>query len=354
MKKMKFLILIVTLLFLATGCDKPVMFAEYHPNNNQVIKNGHAALSFKVTFNKDVFSKENGKFWYTVTGPAADINWRTTRDSSAANPQRSCTKLDVDDTNVIYVVANLAKNLEVGQTLKYTVNVWQGTYCEDQFAYPDTKLYGTYETNPYTVISNKYENSSNTSVQSVPSTNNNLINGIITLIGGENEYCNTDMNGNLNILNESNLFVNVAYSQVGYKEKATNKSTATCTENIGDKNYQKYGNNGQAWSTHFVHWVLDKAKIKNSIPTSMSEMVNWANKNGRWTTDKNNMNSGDLVVLSTGSGTSGLTVGILYKENNNWYTILGNWNNGVESKLLDDVTKNATFYGVIKLKGITY
>ena len=173
-------------------------------------------------------------------------------------------------------------------------------------------------------------------------------------IGGESQYCNIDMNGNLNVLNTNNLFVNIAYSQVGYKEKGTNKAIDSCKQNAGNKNYQKYGNNGQAWSSHFVHWIFDKAQIKNNIPTSITAMVDWAKSNNRWTTNRNSMNSGDLVVLSTNSGSSGLTVGIVYKETNQWYVILGNWNESVVAKPLNNINQYAKFYGVINLKGLTY
>ena len=169
---------------------------------------------------------------------------------------------------------------------------------------------------------------------------------VIEKIGGSSNYCNIDGNGNYNVPASDNLFVRIAYSQVGYKEKATNKSLNSCTDNSGDANYQKYGGNGTAWCAQFVAWAIKKSGTRVPFTVQTDLMKQWAIDEDRWYTDTSKRHEGDIVKYNG-------HVGILYKNSSGaWRLIHGNWNNKVVESGLS--LNNKTLEGYISMKDITY
>lgn len=168
---------------------------------------------------------------------------------------------------------------------------------------------------------------------------------------------NTDNLKNFNIDNYCNEtikckvgidVVDVACSQVGYVEKATDENLSDCTANKGDNNYQKFGNNGNVWDATFINWVFNVTKVSLkdkgiSDVDDVSEYINWAKNNNRWYTDKSSLHNGDLVIIDQNQH-----IGIAVSVNNEWNIIIGNSNNKVELINLDRVS------GFINMKSIAY
>ena len=169
---------------------------------------------------------------------------------------------------------------------------------------------------------------------------------IIERIGGESNYCNTDANGVYNVPPTDNIFVRVAYSQVGYKEKASNKSLNSCTGNSGSGNYQKYSGTKVAWCAEFVAWAIRKSGRTVTFTVQTDAMKTWAKNEGRWYTDKSKRHEGDIVKYNG-------HVGILYKNSSgSWRLIHGNWNDKVVETSIS--LSGKTLEGYISMKGITY
>lgn len=149
-------------------------------------------------------------------------------------------------------------------------------------------------------------------------------------------------------MSEIDKVLEVAIGEIGYKEKASNKSLDSKTANAGSNNYTKYGRDLRAWvpeagdtyglnyqwCDQFVDWCFIKALGKERAkallygwsaytPTSSQYFKN----KGRY--DKN-PKRGDIVFFySSSEGRIGHT-GIVEKVNGNTvYTIEGNSSNQV-------------------------
>ena len=171
---------------------------------------------------------------------------------------------------------------------------------------------------------------------------------VLEAIGGAKHYCNVDGNGNYKTNFSKNMFLDIAYSQIGYKEKSEDTSSKySCTAHPGSKDYTKYGSKGE-WSAAFVHWCLSKAKISSSLPKSVTEMISWADDEGIWKELKKGSNlsyePGNLVVLPIDGE---YKVGIVHEDG----FIMGNVNNSVRLLTQEDFDEVS---GYISLKGITY
>ena len=173
---------------------------------------------------------------------------------------------------------------------------------------------------------------------------------LVNLVGGLDGYCNVDANGTKKVADTDNLFVKIAYSQIGYKEKSSNGNLNSCTSNSGSGNYQKYGGNGSAWCSSFVNWALKKAGVTPPFSASSSEMRTWASNNGRLVTSASNCKNGDLALYDG-------HVAIVYIPDGSTtkYTINGNWNDKVVLVQSNSLTLNGhTFKGCASMSGYTY
>ncbi|MBO5469361.1 MAG: leucine-rich repeat protein [Lachnospiraceae bacterium] len=80
--------------------------------------------------------------------------------------------------------------------------------------------------------------------------------------------------------------VNLAASQVGYHEKASNANLDDFNANSGSGNYTKYARdvgvaNGQAWCATFVWWLMASAGVPNSAyPSRTTVTRDWFNQRG--------------------------------------------------------------------------
>lgn len=114
-------------------------------------------------------------------------------------------------------------------------------------------------------------------------------------------------------------FVNVALSQVGYKE--------------GKNNNNKYGAyfkmNNVAWCALFVDWCADQVGIlKKLVPYApgCGTYVKWYQDRGLWLDGSLKPEKGDLILFKpTKKGYTASHIGIVYNVDNNYvYTIEGN------------------------------
>lgn len=173
---------------------------------------------------------------------------------------------------------------------------------------------------------------------------------LVNLVGGDSGYCNVDANGVKKVADTNNLFVRVAYSQIGYKEKSTNSSLNSCTSNSGGNNYQKYGNNANPWCSAFVNWALKRIGVEPPFSASSTDMYDWASDKGRLVYSAADCKNGDLALYNG-------HVGIVYITNSGStkYVINGNWDDEVKLVETNNLTLNGhTFKGCANMKGYTY
>jgi len=120
-------------------------------------------------------------------------------------------------------------------------------------------------------------------------------------------------------MSKRNSFIDVALSQVGYKEGKNN-----------DNKYGAYfGKNNVAWCALFVDWCADQVGIlKKSIPYSAGcgTYVNWYKERGLWLDGSLKPKKGDLILFKpTSKGATASHIGIVYNVDNNYvYTVEGN------------------------------
>jgi|GEM_PF-2529927 len=85
---------------------------------------------------------------------------------------------------------------------------------------------------------------------------------------------------------KAEVLVNLAASQVGYYEKATNSNLDDFTANRGSNNYNKYARdigvaNGQAWCATFVWWLMRTAGVsEGAYPARTTATRDWFNDRG--------------------------------------------------------------------------
>lgn len=90
----------------------------------------------------------------------------------------------------------------------------------------------------------------------------------------------------ISLLSSSSAIVEIAESQVGYKEKSSDSNLDDFTANAGTANYTKYGKwyglNPAPWCAIFVSWCANEAKISTSVipkysscSTGMSTFKEW-------------------------------------------------------------------------------
>lgn len=154
-----------------------------------------------------------------------------------------------------------------------------------------------------------------------------------------------------NINSSASKFIQIAQSQVGYKEKSSNSDLSSCTGNAGSGNYNKYSSEmgygpSIAWCASFVSWVGTKAGI-SGFPTSasVSDFKTWGSNKSRYFSgsDLNGIHDGDLIIMNG-------HIGIYYKGD----VIHGNWNNQVYQNSVSNVKKNISVLGYVRMKGYTY
>lgn len=149
-------------------------------------------------------------------------------------------------------------------------------------------------------------------------------------------------------------FLKVALSQVGYKEKKSNKDLDSKTKNAGSNNYTKYGKwygiNPGHWCCMFVSWCAYEVGIlKTLIPR-----YSGAGTGYRWFEKRNLITkkpkAGDIGFLKpTRSDAVSSHTFIVYKvEGNKITTIEGNLGNGVVKNTRYLTDKNILGFGVVE------
>lgn len=141
--------------------------------------------------------------------------------------------------------------------------------------------------------------------------------------------------------------IDLALSEVGYLEKASNKDLDSKTANAGSKNFTKYSRDlwevkffngrkqGVAWCAVFVAWNFFKAFGKDAAlkllcqPSSgncgagCKYIYRYFKAKGQW--HKSNPQPGDVIVFYNSTKTSYAHTGLVYKvDNSKVYTVEGN------------------------------
>ena len=148
----------------------------------------------------------------------------------------------------------------------------------------------------------------------------------------------------------------VAYSEIGYLEKASNSQLDSNTANPGNGNYTKYGawygTNGVPWCAIFVSWCANQAHIpvsiipKEAYVPSLHTFFNGQNryyksaaKGGSYTPQE-----GDLIFIYWDGADFG-HVGIVSAVSSSTVTIIeGNWNARVNTRSLSLTNTTITGY----------
>lgn len=158
-------------------------------------------------------------------------------------------------------------------------------------------------------------------------------------------------------------FLNIALSQVGYKEKKSNKDLDSKTANAGSGNYTKYGKwygvNPAPWCCMFVSWCANEAGILGTLIPKYKG----AGTGYNWFKNKNQITmkpkDGDIGFLKpTIKGATSSHTFIVYKvDGNKITTIEGNENNAVIKHTRKLTDKNILGFGSVdypKEKDIRY
>lgn len=327
------LIFLIIIMPIFTGCPDPnpdnlVMFLKEF---KEVSLDGKSELKNEIRMHSD-FSSELRYFKveFVPVGYGQTILYSKHNDEMAT---KKCYKIgeqaSKDAGYYVYpikvVLTEGRKQQLINKELKVAVTIYEDSSCSSIH-----KMY----------YSNKFKVSTGPIVTDLEE--------VLEAIGGDKHYCNVDSNGNYRVDFSKNIFLDIAYSQIGYKEKSEDTSSKySCTAHPGTKDYTKYGSKGE-WSVAFVHWCLEKSKILSSLPKNVTEMISWAKDNGRWKEFKrgsiNEYQPGNLVILNV-SGSK--MVAIVHKDG----YIMGNASNSV--KLLTNQDYNEPI-GYISLKEITY
>lgn len=145
----------------------------------------------------------------------------------------------------------------------------------------------------------------------------------LTEVGGKNRingFGYPNFNENTCTVNE---FIEVLKGEVGYVEKASNKSLDDKKANPGDKNYTKYGawygGNGLYWCQQLISWCAWKACKKHLESAS----TGWINEDNRWKYRFNGVVIKDQWLLIDGRwfvfDGSGYSITGWFKSNEDWY-----------------------------------
>ena len=160
-----------------------------------------------------------------------------------------------------------------------------------------------------------------------------------------------------------NKFLEIALSQVGYKEKKSNKDLDSKTKNAGSGNYTKYGAwygvNPAPWCCMFVSWCANEAGILGTLIPKYKGAgtgYNWFKVKNRITMKPK---AGDIGFLKpTTKGATSSHTFIVYKvDGNKITTIEGNENNAVIKHTRKLTDKNILGFGSVdypKEKDIRY
>ncbi len=141
--------------------------------------------------------------------------------------------------------------------------------------------------------------------------------------------------------NSSSCLVYTARTQIGYKEKASNRDLDSFTANEGSANYTKYGAwygiNPGAWCAMFVSWCARQVNIPTSIIPQYSSCTEGMNtfigqKVFEYSTSYDGSYTpkiGDIFFSGT-SKTVSTHTGIVVDRSGNTITVVdGNWDNQV-------------------------
>lgn len=152
--------------------------------------------------------------------------------------------------------------------------------------------------------------------------------------------------------------VNLAASQVGYHEKASNAYLDDYTANSGSKNYNKYARdigiaNGQPWCATFVWWCMAANGIpQSSYPQSayVPTIKNWFAQRGQFGYRGTYVpKSGDYIIFGDCDH-----VGIVEHVSGNYVnTIEGNTSNAVKRKSYRMDSTYILGYGVVNYSNDT-
>lgn len=120
-------------------------------------------------------------------------------------------------------------------------------------------------------------------------------------------------------MNDRQKFIDVALSQVGYKEGANN-----------DNKYGKHFNlNNVAWCALFVDWCAEEVGILNVLipyAPGCGTYVKWYQERGLWLDGSLKPKKGNLILFKpTVKGATASHIGIVYDVDDNYvYTVEGN------------------------------
>ena len=198
----------MTLLFSGRPDDGSlVLFGNFLAENK--IAAG-STVPVNLTFVRDNIKKSYG--YYTMHVVNEDNVYLTNENTCNRIPDTNKTLYNLD-----------AKDYKVGDRVKVLVTLYANYRCNRNNVHlpiTDTSI-------NYTIVENV-----------TPQVD--LVVELIDIVDGDEQYCNIERNGNYKIAQTDNLFVKIAYSQVGYKEKGNTKNIDSCKENAGKSKYQKY------------------------------------------------------------------------------------------------------------------
>lgn len=155
-------------------------------------------------------------------------------------------------------------------------------------------------------------------------------------------------------------FLQIALSQVGYKEKKSNKDLDSKTANAGSGNYTKYGKwygvNPAPWCCMFVSWCANEVGILGKLIPKYKGAgtgYNWF-KNRKQITMK--PSPGDIGFLKpTKKGATSSHTFIVYEVlGNKITTIEGNLGNGVVKNTRRLTDSNILGFGIVEYSEIRY
>lgn len=143
------------------------------------------------------------------------------------------------------------------------------------------------------------------------------------------------------IIEDVQSIAEVAISQVGYLEKASNSNLESFTANAGSNNYTKYGawygNNGDDWCAQFVSWCANEVGISQTMLPKFESCdtgMQFFKTNGRFVYSPayggSQMPSPGDIFFQGVSSTDATHVGIVISVSGTTMTIVdGNCNNQV-------------------------
>ena len=328
-KKIKTLILVVSILFLVTGCPLPTHITNYEPIDFVNYYDSKTGANQLVWFDFDmVIAEEDYDLYFGKSDLWCDGIYVEIEDlGNGAGKAKSITDF---------------KNWPIRNILeKYGKENRLSLYCEKKFKttnppspheitinFVDKKnnIVETFKTIPAKVAKGTPEG--NLSTQAVPNSN---VKDIVNIIGGSDEYCNVDSIGNYRTLDNTNIFSKIAFSQV-------------------ECNKIKYSNDYDN-GISFINWVLEKAGKTARLPKKYSELIEWAGTN-LFTSNGTNISAGDLVIFGDDENAQ---IKIIVNIEDQIVTTAGYDNVSDTAKVYEE--KHLNFLNgnkIIKMKGISY